>query len=252
MKLVFLASLFLGIAAFPAPQSDVLPQNQASGDGYRINVQRVIKRSAPGAQPTFEITYDYEFKNRSSVYVPGLGSAPAKGSFTYKTFEPRLEFLDQPNGRVIQSLSPSPTLAEMGTDSTDTPRQSDFPAAARVEYWKPPFTTFPGAAAAVIQRYFPFGYITQGIGNTNYYITHYRGLQTPNAQLRSQIALMISQPYSLADDKLEYHVQFIARDHPRLSPTMRYADDRSQLTLDAARTFIDRFLSDLNAARSPQ
>ena len=251
MKHRTLTGVCLSISVFAAAQSDLPPENQASGEGYRINVQRVIKRSAPGGQLTYEITFDYEFHDRPSVYVPGLGSAPAKGSFSYKTFEPRLEFMDSPNGRVLQSLAPSPTSAEMGIDSTETPKQSDFPAVARIEHWKPPLM-FPTAAAGVIQKYFPFGFIAQAIGATNFYITHYRGLQTSDAQLRSQIALMISQPYTQDKDTLEYHVQFIARDHPRLSATMRYAEDRSQLTLDAAKTFVDQFISELKADRSQQ
>jgi hypothetical protein len=248
MSRIIEPGVFLAISGFCFAQSSPLPQNQASGEGYHIEVRRVIKHGAPGTAPLFEITFDYEFQNRSSIYVPGLGLAPAKGSFSYKIAEDRLEFMDGPNGRVIKAMTPVPTSAEMGVDSTDTPKQSDFAATARVDYWKTPLTGFPGTAAAVIQKYFPFGYVVQAIGNTNFYITHYRTLQTSDVQLRSQIALMISQPYAISADRLEYHIQIIARDRPRLSPTQRYGDDRSPLTLDAATKFVDQFIADLGNA----
>ena len=117
MRATFLPGVLLALCAITGAQSSALAQNQARGEGYQINVQQVIKHSAPGAQPSFEITFDYEFQDRPSVYVPGLGTAPAKGSFSYRTFEPRLEFMDRPNGRVIQALVPTPTSAEMGVDS---------------------------------------------------------------------------------------------------------------------------------------
>jgi hypothetical protein len=155
--------------------------------------------------------------------------------------------MDAPTGQIVATISLTPTVTSMGgSDSTDTPKLSDFPTVARKEYWKPS-RTFPLVASDVIQKYFPAGYETQPIGVTNFYITPYRTLTQPDPQLRAEIALMLSQPYSVQGDQLEYHVQFIARDRPRLSATMRYGNDRSHLTVDAAVRFVGQFISELKA-----
>lgn len=232
-----------------AQQPKISPENQAILGAHRINIHRVVEHVQKGMQPNFEITYDYDFHNRDSVYVPGLGDAPAKGSFSYITRATHLQFLDSAKGHAIATVVLKPTAYAMGSDSVEIPQIGDFPSLQRTGFWVPSIT-FPVAAQAVIQKYFPSGYQVQEIGTTNYYITGYRDLDQSDPQLISQVALMISAGSPLKGEQLEYAIQFIARDKPRLSSIMRYGDDRSELTVKAASQFISQFLADLKAEKT--
>jgi len=105
-------------------------------------------------------------------------------------------------------------------------------------------------AINVIQKYFPLGYAARNNNATDYYITTYRGMEISDVQLRSQIALIVSHPYNKTDKEFSYHVQFVARDKPRMSSTYRYGDNRSQETLDAAATFVSQVISDLSGRKA--
>jgi hypothetical protein len=221
--------------------------NKARGTNYNVDVQSVIAKNTSQNKVVYAIRYTYEFKGRNAVYVNGIGTVPAKGKFSYLTSVQHLEFRESATGTAIVTVPLEETTITMGSDSTDLPKEGDFPQAFRSDNWTPS-ATFPEAALKVIQKYFPSGYAAHQNGQTNYYVTTYRNLQVTNRQLRSQIAVAISQPYDISGDKFAYHIQFIARDHPRLSNDWRYGDDRDQETLTAAEGFINQLISELDTS----
>lgn len=228
--------------------------NHAQGADYTVTVATVLERTTAENRVVYQITYSYEFKGRSSVYVKGIGSVPPKGEFSYMTSEPLLEFRESAAGAVITVVQLEETIRTMGSDSTEFPEESRFPAFFRSGSWTPP-TTFPGAASSVIQKYFPSGYNARQTGQVSYLVTTYRNLEIPNPgsdvaiqNLRSQIAIILSQPYDSAGNRFNYHIQFVARDRPRMSSTWRYGDDRNSATITAAQEFINKLVTEMNAA----
>lgn len=232
--------------------------NHAQGTDYVVSVTTVVEKTTSENTVVYQITYSYEFKGKTSIYVKGLGTVPPKGEFSYMTFEPLLEFRKSTAGPVITIVHLEETIRTQGSDSTEFPEESRFPLFFRSGAWSSP-ATFPGAASSVIQRYFPSGYNAHQAGEVNYLVTTYRNLEISNPHndttiqnLRSQIAIVISQPYDPAGNRFNYHIQFVARDRPRMSTTWRYGDDRNSTTITAAQEFINKLITEMNAEGDSQ
>ncbi|HWW76085.1 MAG TPA: hypothetical protein VNZ44_11835 [Pyrinomonadaceae bacterium] len=204
----------------------------------------MIEKSTPEGKVVYDVAYAYEFKGRGAVYVKGLGTVPAKGKFSYLTSDQQLEFKESAEGLTLATVRLEETVRTMGGDSTDIPKESDFPQAFRSSTWSPP-ATFAESAVKILQKYFPSGYSPRQAGQLNFYVTTYRSLQVPSLNLRSQIAVIVSQPYDAVTDRFTYRVQFVARDRPKLSDTWRYGDDRDQQTITAAQQFVDKLIQEL-------
>jgi hypothetical protein len=233
--------------------------NKAQEPNYSVKVTKVIERTTPENRVVYQISYDYEFKGRTTVYVKGIGVVPAKGQFSYMTSEAQLEFRESMTGPVITTVQLEETIRTQGSDSTEFPEESKFPNFFRSGTWTQP-ATFPIATVKVIQKYFPSGYTARQTGQVNSFITTYRNLQVPNpnndvniTNLRSQIALVVSQPYDPSGNGFTYRIQFVARDRPRLSTTWRYGDERNGATITAAQVFVDAVIAELETSvRTPQ
>lgn len=236
---------------FSDAQQEVVisPDNTVTGPTYVAKASSVIEKNISDGTTAYEVSYSYEFTRRSSVYITGIGLSEPKGSLNYIIFEPVIEFRESPDGAILAKLLLKETGRAMGDDSTDLPKESEFSANVRSGTWKGP-GIFSSAAINVIQKYFPLGYSPRNKNATEYYITTYRGLDVPDVQLRSQIALNVSHPYDKTNKEFSYHVQFVARDKPRMSSTYRYGDDRSQETLDAAATFVNQVMSELSGRKT--
>jgi hypothetical protein len=237
--------------AEPKIQNETLHPNRAQGSNYKVTVISVEGKSTPYGKAIYQISYTYEFKGRDSIYIRGLGTVPSNGAFSYMVSELYLEFRDPINGSIIANVHLEETARSLGADSTDMPKETDFPLSFRSDAWSPSIT-FPGVATRIIQRYFPSGYKSQQSGEVNYYLTTYRNLQVTDQNLRSQIAVNISQPYDIAGETFNFRIQFVTRDRPRLSDTWRYGDERNRLTIIAAEKFIDRLIEELTIARRKQ
>jgi hypothetical protein len=228
------------------PQEDAGGEyNTVTGPGYVARASSVIEKNISNGTTALEVTYSYEFTGRSSVYITGIGVSEPKGSLSYIVFESAIEFRESQEGTVLAKLPLKETGRTMGDDSTDLPKEADFLENARSGTWKGP-GVFSSTAINVIQKYFPLGYAARNKNAMDYYITSYRGLEVPDVQLRSQIALIVSHPYDKTNKQFSYHVQFVARDRPRMSSSYRYGDDRSQETLDAAAVFVNRLMTELS------
>jgi hypothetical protein len=230
----------------PAPQT-----NMAQGPNYKVNVTSVVEKSTLDGKVLYQITYSYDFGGRNSVYVRGLGTVSAIGKFSYLTADREVEFRQSVTGPVLTTVQLEETVRSMGSDSTELPKEGDFLQAFRSGTWTPP-ATFAETAVRVIQKYFPSGYNPRQVGQVNYYTTTYRNLEVRDRNLRSQLAVNISQPYDAAADKFTYRVQFVARDRPRLSGTWRHGEERSEQTKIAAEKFIDELIRELTSIGGKQ
>ncbi len=224
------------------------PENTAAGMGYEIKASSVIQKNISDGTQAFQVTYSYKFEGRDSVYITGIGVSNSKGTLSYLVFTPQLEFRDSADGSTLAKLNLRETARTMGEDSTDLPRESDDPDTSRSAIWKGP-DKFSSVAINVIQKYFPLGYAARNKNSVDYYVTTYRGLEVADPSVRGQIALIVSQPYDKTNNQFSYHVQFVARDKPRMSSTYRYGDDRSQETLHAAAGFIDQVMSEISRTK---
>ncbi len=240
--------LVLLATSLPAQQPGSNPGiNIAEGPDFKVRAFDVIRKGAPNAKPLYEFNYDYNFGNRSDIYITGLGLAPARGHFHYMGSEPVLEFKASHFGSTLAYVPLTTTATR--SDSPEIPDISQFTELARTGQWSGT-AQFPTVAAAVIQKYFQLGYLPRQLGTVNYYVTSYRDLELPDGQLRGQIALAISQPYGSSGDRFEYHVQYRARDRARLSSSERYDRDANPATLTAAEKFLNQFMDDFAKATS--
>ena len=229
-----------------AQQSDSNLINGASGPGYKVSVSSVMQGGEIDGTQTYEIMYTYSFDGTNSIYISGLGTSPPTGTLKYINFGPQIEFRDSRGGRIITRVELQPTAVAMGADSTDLPSDKDYPEPFSDGVWNKP-ELFSAKAIEVIQQLFPLGYAARTKDIKDYLVTTFRGLDVSDPNIRAQIALIISQPYKQTGKAFEYHVQFIARDKPRLSSTYRYGDDQSPQTLTAAAEFLKGVLTELNS-----
>lgn len=246
---VFLFAAFATLAAQDCSHSRSADQqisdNNAKGPGYQVQVRSVMNRSS-GATVVRDISYTYSFDGHSSVFISGLGLAPASGTFTYLTSQPCLEFRASERGEVLASVRLKPTAVAMGSDSVDVPEQSSLNGPFRELTWTP-VTTFPEFARDLFDKYFPLGYETRDANNTHYSVSTFHTLQTSNMQIVSQIAIALSQPYGLNGKSVLYHMQFVIRDRPRLSSTFRYGNDVASETSTAAQAFLSEVVREAKA-----
>lgn len=247
--LLLFAATTTGLSSGARQEIAASTDNTITGPGYVVRASSVIEKGIFNGTATYEVTYSYEFTERSNVYITGIGVSEPKGSLSYIVFDPAIEFRDSSQGVVLARLPLKETGRAMGEDSTDLPKESDFSENARSGIWTGP-GLFSPTAINVIQKYFPLGYAARNKNAMDYYITTYRGLEIPDVQLRSQIALIVSHPYNKTDKEFSYHVQFVARDKPRMSSTYRYGDDRSQETIAAAAAFVSQMISEFSGRKA--
>lgn len=230
----------------PKPQQT----NVSGGYKYFVEVRSVIDRSpADGGKVLYEIKYRYEFGGLESVYVTGLGIVPAKrDEVTYLTEEKKLEFRESAGGEVLVTVPLRVTVATQGGGGPELPQENLFSEAALSGAWGQR-NSFSDHAHGILQRYFSFGIQAYQRGAVSYYLTTYRTLSIPGGNLRGQVAVMVSQPYSAGGGGTGYRVQYVVRDRPRLSNTWRYGGEVSENTKTVAAAFIKTLVAELGAGR---
>jgi hypothetical protein len=102
----------------------------------KVDVKSVVKIFIAKDTPGYSIVYDYEFPQRSSVFVEHLGTVPAKGSFRYISTDKQLEFRDGPGGDVLATVPLQETVIVAAKPPLmEVPDESQFPAAFRELIW---------------------------------------------------------------------------------------------------------------------
>jgi hypothetical protein len=229
--------------AYPsARQEEGQTANSARGKGYRITVTTVQPRPTEQGATLYAVTYTYEFVDRKTVIIRGIGEVPAKGQLSYLTPDEYLEFKDPASNAVITVRLKVTKAPEGG--SMEIPAESDF-TPFFVSESRPNQSIFYLRAQTVLNGLFPSGYVVRQNGKTNYYMTTYRSLEGLPDNLRGQVAVLISHPYDIDSDRFTFHIQFIAREKPKKSGEWQYvlSDEVKKL----AEEFVQRLSNDLKA-----
>jgi hypothetical protein len=228
-----------------APELRPADQNQGPNQQRPVRLLRVIKQRDSGSD-LFQVSYDYDFRGRRTVYIKNLGVMPASGQLSYLTTDPILDFKESADGVSLATVSVEETNISMAADSTELPREADF-SKGLVDGPTMPLENIASAIVEVVQRHFPSGYRPNQVGDVLHYVTTYRTLPIRNSNLRSQIAVDVSQPYLTVGDRARLRVQVAIRDRPRLSDTWRYGDNRNQSTIEAGNALVAQIVEQLRA-----
>jgi hypothetical protein len=82
-----------------AHSSSRAASNTAQGPDYKVAVTKVSEEHTEDGSVRFDIAYRYHFTKRTTGYIPGLGTVPGSGSFSYLTSGTQLEFRESVSGR---------------------------------------------------------------------------------------------------------------------------------------------------------
>lgn len=166
------------------------------------------------------LEYSYDFPGRTSVYVDGIGLAPAQAHFRYRSRAPFLKILDQEGGKVIATAKLRETGKMRSGLISEFPAFSDFPPAPVLSGIKPGSSPFSSRLDDVLNRMFP-GYDGGEIRqNVHYSITSYATIPVATRNLVVQVAVMVSNP-DPSDDNSRFRVRWTARERNRLEDKWR-------------------------------
>jgi hypothetical protein len=97
-----------------------------------VTIQHAVAVRVASEKRALAISYQYQFPDRETVHIKGLGSVPAKGSFAYITESPSLVFEDMPNGAVVAAVDLKETVAVAARPPlNEIPDESEFDLAFR-------------------------------------------------------------------------------------------------------------------------
>jgi len=208
-----------------------------------VTLKRVVDRGTAAA-PLHQISFSWDFPDRQEVEIAGLGVVGGRGMIeSYFTPAKSLEFRDAVSRKVLLRRKINASGVAMGGgNEPDLPRESEFPQPYRTGKVTSP--TFADQIIAVIQRYYPAGFVSNTSSGVIQYTTTYRSLNLNAMQFHAEVAILIEQPYHESSGN-SFRVRFIIRDRPRLSSDWRYRDDRSSQAILAGQAFVDTVVQEL-------
>jgi len=224
-----------------SPAAGALPQSTIGGNSDNVQVRSVVKVFLKNEAPGYSIAYDYNFPERTSVWVKDLGVVPAKGSFRYVSNGSRLEFRDGPDGKVLASVPLKETVIVAAQPPVlGLPDETSFPEDFQAFTWDSRLS-LQERANSVLNK--AFRYHPRRDKEVTLLKTTFTPLQAPNVAtgITAQIALLLSFPYDADSNKYSLHVQTLVmegRTHSdKFQPTsnpiiLRSADDFVRSLID--------------------
>ena len=198
--------------------------NIAQGDDFRVTVtQAEPLATKDGTRTGFLVSYRYDFKNRQSVELEGIGEVPAKGEFSHILFDPKLIFKPYQGGRPVTVEIKATRMPEGGAGLVEMPREGDFGSAA-LEEVRTATANFFESVSRLFNREFIAGYRANQVSGTNQYLTTYRPVQGVLENLRAEIAVMVSHATAAATPPVPFRLQYIVRQKPKRSEKWDYGD----------------------------
>jgi hypothetical protein len=239
-------ALCLGYLCFPAvAQQANNPSefNRAEGSDFSVVVTtvkevRLVQQSV--GTTVYEISYEYDFKRRDSIYIMGVGVVKPKGRFKYHTPTLELEFRSAEAGELLARVPLKVTVTTAGSPLDDAPAESEFPQDFLTGTWTSG-NTFPEKAMAVLQRRSSIRAMV--IDNVNVYLTRYTSLTSASGRT-AQIAVLVSHPFSQATGRFTFHVRYLGREKRALTEWRALGDDLKQ----RAEQFIRDLITEIQAA----
>jgi hypothetical protein len=165
----------------------------------------------------YQISYRYDFFDKKSVYIAGVGQVGPRGKLKYLSSDSVLQFWDQPGGTLLLTLPLTEPEQMMGAPTIEIPDPEKFPEASHRGRWNKP-QPFPENAFAVLEHYFPLGYKVYQEQNQNHYLTSWCDLPELPDHLYGQVAVLLSHPAKKdVEDLVEFTVRFKARERRSLT-----------------------------------
>ena len=183
------------------PRSDAAPG--------KVDVKSVVKVFLAKDTPGYLIVYDYDFPKRDWVYIKGLGTVPAKGSFRYLTTDKQIEVRDKPAGKTLASVPLQETVIVAAKPPLlSTPQLEDFPRDSQSFNWDSP-KTLQERAQTVLNTYFHLVPNDECEKDVAHIRTTFTPLDTKDMPtgVTAQIALLLSFPCSPKTSKYAFQIQ---------------------------------------------
>jgi hypothetical protein len=240
---VALLLVLLPLLSVSAQTGDSGTYNRAHGPNFDVNVSAVKPvqlRQPTGVVTQYQITYKYEFKERSSVYIKGLGQAAPKGDFKYVFSKLELEFRSSSGGELL-ALVPLKVTVVAAAPPVEVPQESDFSQDFFSGIWAS-HKTFPEQVTQVLQSHSSIRVFA--VDNVSEYITRYMPLTGLTSGTFAEVAVLVSHPFDQAGGRFSYRVRYLGREKRTLTPWRELSPALRQQAED----FVRRLISEINAA----
>jgi hypothetical protein len=191
------------LAALPSPA-------RAQSSTARVKVSTLVEVPAPEG-PLYRVTYQYEFPERDTVFIDGIGTMPAHGELTYLLSAKSVRFLDAFGGRLLHTEPLEDPVRLMGGDTADLPREADFPEAYRQGRWAGT-RLFADVVISVLDQYFPRGYRAYRRSDRQNFLTMFATLPPVSDRVTAAVAVLVSAPADANPNDVVFTLQFQGRE----------------------------------------
>lgn len=243
--------VFCSTTLFTQVQHDVASASgQKDGLAGNVDVSSVVKIFVATGTPGYIIAYNYDFPRRSSVYIKGLGTAAAKGSFSYVTTDRNLEFRDSPNGKILSSQTLQETVVVAARPPLlPTPSADDFPKEYQSFTWDSQ-KTLQERAQTVANKYFHLAADGDCDKGESHLRTTYTPLEMKNASsgVTAQVAVLISYPCDPKVGSYPFKVQSLVMEGRTHSDTFKHTDDPD--VVHAGDVFVQNLIVEMKTGES--
>jgi hypothetical protein len=215
-----------------------------------VNVKSVVRVQTDQAKSAYSIAYEYDFPNRSVVYIEHLGEVPAQGHFAYISPDQQLEFRDLTDGKVLATvplhetmfLAAKPPLIEI-------PDERSFPEAQQTLRWDSRSSLHQRANDVLAQYFYYRPRTDKGVVHVT---TNFTPLSLVDVRqgVVAKMALLLQFPDAPKTQSHEFTVQSLVlegRSHsdefrPTTNPTVKAAADK----------FVARLISEIKSPQGTQ
>jgi hypothetical protein len=211
-----------------------------------VDIRSAVKVFVATETPALRVAYRYDFRDRQTVYINGLGVVPAHGEFEYLTREPSLQVRDAPNGALLAQVPLKETIIVASRPPLNrVPVEKDFPPNFRSVAWN---SSLPLQALlnVVLRKY--FSYMPRDDGKVSYVATTFTPLQVDRLPQGStaQIALLFSFPHDAAAAEYWFRVHSLVEEGRALSDETRPTSNQN--IEEAGRKFVDQLINEIKEA----
>jgi hypothetical protein len=213
--------------------------NVADGENYHVKVDVVQPFRTSDGRLLFRISYRYNFKDRQTIKIKGVGLVPANGNHT-RLFEGQYLDFEDISGNLIVRVRLKPNKKAPESGALDLPKESEF-----VNFLSDTSQDPVGFLPKTFQKlnnWFPGGYVVRQEGQVTSLVTVYREVEGLPANLRGQIAIRLSYPYDPNNGKFFFRVYTVIRQRPKKSADWLSATPATQKVFDV---FAKQLLNDL-------
>lgn len=209
-----------------------------------VHLKSVVKIFLAIDMPGYAIVYDYDFPKRDWVYIKGIGTVRAKGSFRYLTTDKQIEVRDRPSGAILASVPLQETVIVAAKPPLlSTPQLEDFPRDFQTFNWDSA-QTLQERAQAVLNKYFhlvPNDECEKDVAHIRTTFTPLN-LKDVSTGVTAQVALLLSFPCSPKTSKYAFQIQSRVMEGRTHSDVFRSTSDPTVIHL------ADNFVQDLVTA----